>query len=492
MKKRQPNHRVRRAALFLALLFVLLSLSSLPIAAVPEAPNLPDYSHAQAVILYNLDHREILLESNADKSLFPASTVKIMTGLLASQLLAERMDEAVTLTEEMLAGASGNRMNLTVGETIRIRDLYYGAITGGYNDACTALAVLSSGSVDAFVSQMNDEATVLGMYGTLYKNPTGLHSSAMVTTARDTLTLSLAASTDELYMDAASTVKYEIPATNKNAARSFYNRNYLIASAVTTAYHNPYAEGLNAGVTDEGGWCVSAKAYRNDLSWFCVVLGGEEDAESGELYAYSIANNLLSWAARGYTVKTVAKADAEYATIPVRYAAITEEVTDGLPLVAKNDLSVFIPQNTAEGESGLEYTVRLNTSSLEAPIEVGTEVGVLIVTWNGTEVGRVPLLAKSSVTRNEFTYALSRMKELPKNRFFQGFSVSFLVLFILYAVRASRFGYRRRLHSKHYVPVPFREKEDDAEATTHSCMKAPPPDPYASAATELEKKKRRK
>ena len=489
MKGRQSNLRVRWAALFLALLFSMIPLSALPIGAIPEAPNAPDHSRAQAVILYNLDHKEVLLESNADKSLFPASTVKIMTGFLASGLLRSRMDETVTVTKEMIAGASGNRMNLVEGESIRIRDLYFAAITGGYNDACTALAVLASGSIDTFVTKMNDQATSLGMYGTVYKNPTGLHSASMVTTARDTLLLSLAASTDELYMEAASTVKYEISATNKSSSRAFYNRNYLIASAVTTAYHNPYAEGLNAGMTDEGGWCVAAKAYRNDLSWFCVVLGGEEDTESGELYAYSIANHLLSWAARGYTVKSVVTAGTEYATIPVSYAAITEEVEEGLPLISKHDLSVFIPQSTAEGESGLEYTVRLNAPSLTAPIEEGEEVGVLIVTWNGIEVGRVPLLARSSVTRNEFTYSLSRMKDLPKNRFFQGFSVSFIILLLVYTVRVSRLGYRRRLRGKSYIPEPFRENEQDDETERPQAM---PRDPYASAATELERSKRKK
>lgn len=491
MPKRQSNLRARRAAFFLVLLLFVLSASAIPTGAVPEAPNAPDHSRAQAVILYNLDYKEVLLESNADKSLFPASTVKIMTGFLASQMLGARMDETITVTKEMLAGASGNRMNLIEGESIRIRDLYFGAITGGYNDACTALAVLAAGSIDAFVSQMNEQATILGMYGTIYKNPTGLHSSSMVTTARDTLTLSLAASTDELYMEAASTVKYEIAATNKSASRSFYNRNYLIASAVTTAYHNPYAEGLNAGMTDEGGWCVAAKAYRNEISWFCVVLGGEEDAESGELYAYAIANSLLSWAARGYTVKDVICEGTEYATIPVSYAAITEDVEDGLPLIAQSNLSVFIPQNAAEGERGLEYTVRLNSPSLAAPIEAGAEVGALIVTWNGVEVGRVTLLAKNSVTRNEFTYMLSRMKDLPKNHFFQGFSISFIVLLIVYVVRSSRFGYRRKLRSKNYVPAPFRDKEDTQQCEAE-LQNSIPLDPYASAATELERKKRKK
>lgn len=491
MQKRRSTPVLRSAAVTFTLLLLFFILLSFPIGAVPKAPNPPDCSHAQAVILYNLEHREILLEYNAQKTLFPASTVKIMTGFLASQILCERMDEAVTVTTEMIAGATGNRMNLAEGEVILIRDLYYGAVAGGYNDACTALAILSSGSVAAFVERMNEQALSLGMYGTAYQNPTGLHSASMVTTAYDTLLLSLAASTNELYMDAASTVKYEIAATNKSSARSFYNRNYLIASAVTTAYHNPYAEGLNGGVTDEGGWCVSAKAVRNGLSWYCVVLGGEEDAENNKIFAYSIANDLLSWGARGYTEKTVVTAGTAYASIPVEYASISDSIEDGLSLIAGSDLSVFIPQSTDEGESGLSYSVRLNTPTLRAPVKAGEEVGVLIVTFNELEVGRVPLLTEKAVERNSFTYALSRMKTLPKNRFFQGFSFSFIVLLTLYVSLLPRFRYRRRLRSRTYVPIPFRDTDDEKDQPEEDLTPSAPPDPYSSAAESLEREKRK-
>jgi len=81
------------------------------------------------------------------------------------------------------------------------------------------------------------------------------------------------------------------------------------------------------------------------------------------------------------------------------------------------------------------------------------------------------------------------MKDLPKNRFFQGFSVSFIILLLVYTVRVSRLGYRRRLRGKSYIPEPFRENEQDDETER---PQATPRDPYASAATELERSKRKK
>ena len=488
-------------AWILCLFFVCLfcvSAFPLPISAsVPAAPNCPDYSRAQAVIVYNADFNEILLESNADKLLYPASTVKIMTGYLASELLKDRMDETVTVTEEMLSGAAGNRMKLAVGEEIRIRDLFYGAVTGGYNDACKALAVLASGSESAFVSAMNHRASALGMDSTVYKNPTGLHDLSMVTTARDTLTLSLAASTDPLYMAAASAVKHEIPATNTSDSRMFYNRNYLIASAVTTAYHNPYVEGLNAGMTDEGGWCVAAKAFRFDLTWFCVVLGGEESEDGKTIHSYEITNNLLSWAARGYKEQEIIKEGAEYARIPVEFASITSRDDSGYALVAKESLSRFLPVNTAEEEEGLAYRVLLHTESLIAPFPAGHEAGTLVVTWNGEEVGRVPLITSLAAERNSFTYLLSGLRELPKNRIFLASLIAFLFLTALYILRVSRRPFKKRPKAGNFVPAPFRHDDEDETAENQPLPPPqrkpnPPPDPYASAADALERRKPKK
>ena len=482
--------------LFFVCLFCVSAFSLPTSASVPTAPNCPDHSKAQAVIVYNADFREVLLESNADKLLYPASTVKIMTGYLASELLKDRMDESVTVTEEMLSGAAGNRMKLAVGEEIHIRDLFYGAVTGGYNDACKALAVLASGSEAAFVSAMNQKASVLGMDSTVYKNPTGLHDLSMVTTARDTLKLSLAASTDPLYMAAASAVKHEIPSTNTSDSRTFYNRNYLIASAVTTAYHNPYVEGLNAGMTDEGGWCVAAKAYRFDLTWFCIVLGGEESEDGKTIHSYEITNSLLSWAARGYKEQTVVESGKEYARIPVEFASITSRDDSGYALVAKESLSLFLPVSTDESESGIEYRVLLHTESLIAPFSEGHETGTLVVTWNGTEIGRVPLITALGAERKSFTYLLSGLKDLPKNRTFLASLIAFLLLTALYLIRVSRRPFRKRPKAGNFVPAPFRHDEEDEilqDQPTEPPKKdpLPPPDPYASAADLLERRKRK-
>ena len=479
-----------------ALLFFFLlifNILKIPTCAVdiPEAPAVPDTSRAQAVLLYNKDVDAILFEQNADQILFPASTVKIMTGYLAAKLLEDRFDEEITISAKMIEGTLGNRLKLSEFEKITIRDLFFAAVCGGYNDACNALAVIAAGSVESFVEEMNRTAADLGMTSTVYKNPTGMHNLSMVTTARDLLKLSLAAANSPIYMGAASTVRYTIPKTNLSAERSFYNRNYLIASAVTTAYHNPYAQGLNAGMTDEGGWCLSTKAVRNDMEWFCIVLGGEEDADSGTIYSYEIANRILSWGARGYAVQAVAEEGSVVTTAPILYPAIGSDLKDGVKIVASAPLSVFAPINPAENGEGIETVIRLHSPIIEAPFPAGKEVGVLIATWNGVEVGRVTLVTAEAVERNHFTYTLSLLKALPQSRIFRATLVIFLLLLIAYLLIVTRFRRprRRRRPQSPYVPTPFRPQNgnDAKQATTKNTQKQNDDDPYGDVARHLEK-----
>ena len=292
-------------------------------------------------------------------------------------------------------------------------------------------------------------------------------------------------------MSAASTVRYTIPKTNLSAERSFYNRNYLIASAVTTAYHNPYVEGLNAGMTDEGGWCLATKAVRNDMEWFCIVLGGEEDTDSGTIYSYEIANRILSWGARGYAVQTVVDEGSAVATAPILYPAIGSDQKDGIKIVASAPLSVFAPIHPAENGEGLKTVVRLYSEAIEAPFPEGKEVGVLIATWNGVEVGRVTLVTAEAVERNHFTYTLSLFRALPQSRVFRATVVIFLFLLAAYLLVVTRFRRpRRRRHpGSPYVPTPFRTQNGEPQkpSSAKPATKKNDDDPYGDIARHLEK-----
>ena len=434
------RHLRRTLLCFLCLtmtLSALLSVGSLPVAA-EDAPASTDVS---VVLLLNLENNLTLYEKEADTTVYPSSSVKIMMGLLACRALYDRLSETVTVTAAMVAGVTGRSMHLADGEKLTVRDLLYAAICGGYNDAAQVVACLSSGSVAAFVEDMNAEAQRLGTLHTRYTNPTGLHDPAMCTTARDVAIIAREAYGNDLYMLISSARTYTVPATNVSEERLFTNRNSLISDS-SQNYYNGYCQGMNAGMTDEGGWCVVTVCERNGASNLCIILRGL-DVASGELIpAYVQTNRLLSWANRSYGYRTVLTAGETLETMRVGMTGISKSKAD---LVPAEDLKIYLPTDL-DVEGQLEYNVLLEGDELTAPLTAGDRVGTVTVSYRGHIVGKAPLTVTEDFKRSGFLEGLRLFRAYLTGRAFL-LSLPILALLLLpylYATGSSRGRYGLR------------------------------------------------
>ncbi|MBP3666310.1 MAG: D-alanyl-D-alanine carboxypeptidase [Clostridia bacterium] len=420
------------------ILSVLLGIGILP-AHATEAP--PVSADVGVVLLLNLENNLTLYEKEADTNVYPSSSVKIMTGLLACRSLSDRQDEVVTVSAAMVAGVSGRSMHLADGEKLTVRDLLYAAICGGYNDAACVLACLSSGSVAAFVEDMNEEALRLGTLHTRYTNPTGLHDPAMCTTARDIAIIAREAYANDLYMKISSSRTYTVPATNVSDERLFSNRNALISDS-SQNYYNGYCKGMNAGMTDEGGWCVVTVCERGGASNLCIILRGL-DVASGELIpAYVQTNRLLSWANRAYAYRTVLAAGETLDTVRVGMTGVSKSKAD---LVPAEDLMIYLPADL-DVEGQLEFNTILDGGELTAPITAGQAVGTVTVSHGGRIVGKASLTVTEDFKRSGFLDALSSFRTYLTGRAFLLTIPIFAVLLLpyLYATGSSggRYGLR--------------------------------------------------
>ena len=434
------RHLRRTLLCFLCLtmtLSALLSVGSLPVAA-EDAPASTDVG---VVLLLNLENNLTLYEKEADTTVYPSSSVKIMMGLLACRALYDRLSETVTVTAAMVAGVTGRSMHLADGEKLTVRDLLYAAICGGYNDAAQVVACLSSGSVAAFVEDMNAEAQRLGTLHTRYTNPTGLHDPAMCTTARDVAIIAREAYGNDLYMLISSARTYTVPATNVSEERLFTNRNSLISDS-SQNYYNGYCQGMNAGMTDEGGWCVVTVCERNGASNLCIILRGL-DVASGELIpAYVQTNRLLSWANRSYGYRTVLTAGETLETMRVGMTGISKSKAD---LVPAEDLKIYLPTDL-DVEGQLEYNVLLEGDELTAPLTAGDRVGTVTVSYRGQIVGKAPLTVTEDFKRSGFLEGLRLFRAYLTGRAFL-LSLPILVILLLpylYATGSSRGRYGLR------------------------------------------------
>lgn len=424
-------HR-QRTLLFLVtvtLAFLLAVWPSilLPVGAEAEAP--PPDGDVGSVLLINLENNLTLFEKNPDTTIYPSSSVKIMTGLLACRSLADRLDEEVTVSAAMLSGVEGRRMNppLADGEVLTVRDLLFATVCGGYNDAAQVVACLSSGSVAAFVENMNHEAQRLGTIHTRYTNPTGLHDPAMATSARDVSLIAREAYACDLYMQISSTRTHTVPATNIANSRTFTNRNSLISDS-SQNYYNGYCRGMNAGMTDEGGWCVVTVCERNGAANLCIVMRGQ-DVATGELIpAYVYTNRLLAWSNRAYSYRTVLTADDVLDTLRVSMTGVSKSKADVVPV---GDLKVYLPAD-ADAGSELTYTTILHDGGLTAPLTAGQVVGTVTVTYEGRVVGKADLTVTEDFAQNGFLVGLMGFRGYLTSRPFLITVILFILLLLLY------------------------------------------------------------
>ncbi|MGM9644744.1 MAG: D-alanyl-D-alanine carboxypeptidase family protein [Eubacteriales bacterium] len=409
-------------SLLLLSLMIISSFFVFP-ASADSSITPPTVQNCRAACLYDKTHDRILVMENPDTPLNTSTSAKVMMGLIACEMLSDRLDETVTITDEMLSGASGYSMQLKSGEIIKIKDLLYGAICGSYNDAGYAIASICSGSSVGFVSAMNERAKALGAASTSYTNPLGYpDNDAMITTLSDTLKLASAASENQLYMELCSAKKHEISATNLSGARTVYNRNYLVSSRSTQAYYNPVCSGMNAGISGErGGWSVITLAHDDGADYICIILGGEE-SEDGKIYAYDAANRLINWACDTYNLYKVFNKGQIIGKAEVGLTALGSQKVD---YALSDDLSVYIPDRS---NPSITYKTLFVSDKLKAPIKAGEKIGIVSVYCDGEIVGEGGVVLLEDCESNVFMKAVSALGDYTKSRAFIAAIVCFAVL----------------------------------------------------------------
>lgn len=230
-----------------------------------------DTSDALAACFFNLDTREVLYAKNVHERLYPASTTKIMTALVAlkhGDLEAKTTvsKSAITFTESGVSTAK-----LKEGDSLTLRQLLYALLVVSANDAANVIAEQIAGSTDEFVNMMNEEAQKIGATNTHFVNPHGLHNEDHYTTVYD------------LYLMFQEALKYEdfleiiqVPG---------YETTYMAAdgSAVEASWTSSNQFTKGDVTVPEGVSAVGGKTGTTTAAMSCLVQLFEDSA--GERYA---------------------------------------------------------------------------------------------------------------------------------------------------------------------------------------------------------------
>ena len=374
-------------ALALALVLPVFSLVSSPALAqgMPQPPEVA----ARSYLLMDITANQILAAKDIDNPVEPASLTKLMTAYLVFDALKlKKIDLKQTLpVSERAWRMPGSRMFIDPKMKVPVEDLIKGMIVQSGNDATIALAEGVGGTVERFVQLMNDQAKVLGLQGTTYKNPEGLTEAGHTTTARDLSVLASRLMRDfPDYVTYYAIQKYRFDGTPK---ANDTNRNLLL-------FRDPTVDGLKTGHTEAAGYCLVATAKREvpglgaggaagQRRLLSIVLGAvSEQARANE------SQKLLNW---GYTAFDAIKLfEGGQAVVSPKVWKGTESV---VKLGRSSPIVVAVPAGT-----GAKITTQVaRPEPLVAPLSQGQEVGALKVMLGEQTLLQVPLTALAPVAQ---------------------------------------------------------------------------------------------
>ena len=346
-------------------------------ARPPEPPEVA----ARAYLLLDVTANQILASRDMDMPVEPASLTKLMSAYLVFDALkSKKIDIKQTFgVSERAWKMPGSRMFIDPKMKVPVEDLIKGMIVQSGNDATVALAEGVGGTVERFVQMMNDQAKVLGMNNTSYKNPEGLTEAGHTTTARDLATLATRLMRDFPEFVATYAIKkYRYPGT---PAANDSNRNLLL-------FKDPTVDGLKTGHTEAAGYCLVATAKRDfpnvgPRRLMAIVLGA-----NSEIARANEAQKLLNW---GYTAFEAVKLFEPGQAVAT--PAIWKGKANTLKLGRSDALVVAVPT----GSASQIKTQLVRPDPLVAPVTKGQTIGSLKI-YRGEQFWvEMPLQALDSV-----------------------------------------------------------------------------------------------
>ncbi len=327
---------------------------------------------APSAIVIEVSTGAVACATNPDARRSIASTTKLMTALLT----LERAKLSDTFTAaNYFPSAAESQIGLQRGERMSVRDLMRGLLVESANDAAVTLAEGVAGSRRAFVRAMNRRARELDLTNTHYANPIGLDEQGNHSTARDLVRLAVVLRTNRFFR--TTTDRPSVRLVTGNRERTFANRNTLVRNT-------GWVNGVKSGHTSQAGYVLVGSGRRGGIQLVSAVLGTSSVAARD---AATLA--LLRSGFPRFQRVTALRRGTVMARAPIRYGRGAE-----LALVADRTVRRIVPRGQRDDVTRRRVGV---PEDVTGPITAGQAFGAIEILQNGRVVGRVPMVAASSV-----------------------------------------------------------------------------------------------
>lgn len=340
---------------------------------------------AESAIVIDANSRQVLFEKNAYSKMPMASTTKIMTALVAIEQL--ELDDVVTVSP-FAASTEGSSIWLSPGEHMTVEDLLYGLMLSSGNDAATALAEHTAGSLEAFTLLMNKRAYEIGALNTNFTNPHGLPDDDHYTTSYDLAIISAEAIHNPLFRTICSTKTKTISWEGSQWNRSLSNHNKLLKMY-------DYAIGIKTGYTKKAGRCLVSAAEKDGQLLICVTLSASDD--------WNDHIKMLEYCFDKYKPFTVCKKGGSAGI----YVSEDKDAED-VELLYDEDFTISVT------ESEIDCIELKNKVDIKYPVKAGQKIGVCEVYSSGNCIGCIDIVAAngSVVKKNLVSILIKLLKGL--------------------------------------------------------------------------------
>ena len=374
----------------LSLILIFLSILIKPVFANFDVK-------ARTAIVQDYLSGKILYEKDADRQIFPASMTKIMTSIIAFDLLKSgelSLDDKFLVSENAwrLSQAGYSSMFIMVGDEITVENLLRGIIVSSGNDACIALAEGIAGTEEEFAIMMTEKAKEIGMENTNFSNSSGINAPDNLSTVRDILIMSnYLIKNYPNYYEYYKETEFTWDRTGGDPIKQG-NRNPLL-------YKNIGVDGIKTGYLAYEKYSLASTIKRNDRRIIAVGSGfvskNERSKESLKLLTYGLTN---------FDRINIAKKDEIFDELDVWQGTqktirsyINEDVYQTIPKAKKKYLKVSVNYQ----------------GPLKAPILKNDIIGKVKISYKDEQIGEYDLLAFEDVKRqNIFSRFISSINFL--------------------------------------------------------------------------------
>ena len=362
---------------------------------------------ASSALVMDYNTGEVYWEKNPDLPMYPASTTKMMSAIIAIENISD-FNEKIKISKNA-SGPNHSTITFRKGDEISLIDLLKAALMASTNNAAVALGEYVAGDNEKFVDMMNKKAKDIGALNTNFENTNGLDSDfpQHKTTATDLAKIASYCLKNDLFKEIVSTKEAVIHINKKEL--NIVNTNTLL--------DEDFIKGIKTGYTENAGFCLVTYSQKNNMELITIVLNSSSYGKNYD------SMRLINWVYDNFSIKKIVdvKNVAAHAIVKDNQSAAD------FNLYPEQDLELLV--NRAEDNIFFNYIVN---EDISFPVESGKTYGQMAVYINGNSLKEINLISKENINAPLIKQEISSSGESRMTSTFLIFIISFY--FLIFAI----------------------------------------------------------